>query len=61
MKEEIKSRLKEPSTYAGVSLLFLLAGKHISPEILASGVSTILTAVSALGGILAVILKELKS
>ncbi len=60
MKPEIKSRLKEPSTYAGLALLFMLGGKTVSPELLATGVDTILTAVTAIGGILAVIMKEFK-
>ena len=60
MKPELTKRLKEPSTYAGLALLFMLGGKTVSPELLASGVDTILTAVAALGGILAVIMKEFK-
>jgi len=60
MSEEIKKRLKEPSTYCGLALLFLLGGKTVPPELMAQGADTILTAISGIGGILAVILKEFK-
>ena len=60
MSPEIKKRLKEPSTYCGLALLFMLGGKTIPPELMAQGADIILTGVSGLGAILAVILKEFK-
>lgn len=60
MSPEIKKRLKEPSTYCGLALLFMLGGKQVPAELMAEGVGVILTAISGIGGILAVILKEFK-
>ena len=54
MLQIIISRLKEPSTYAGVSSLFALFGVNISD----SKMQSISQALAALAGVAAILLSE---
>lgn len=60
MSPAIKARLKEPSTYAGLAVLFLLGGKTVSPELLAQGADIVINGIAGISAILAAILKEFK-
>jgi hypothetical protein len=50
----ILSRLKEPSTYAGLSVLLGLAGVHLAPE----QASAIISAATAAAGLASVFIPE---
>jgi hypothetical protein len=52
----VLSRLKEPSTYAGLSVLLSLAGVNLAPE----QATAIVTAATALAGAVAVFVPEKK-
>lgn len=60
MSPAIKARLKEPSTYAGLAVLFLLGGKTVSPELAAQGAGIIIDCFAGLSAIVAAIVKEFK-
>ena len=52
----VLSRLKEPSTYAGLSVLLSLVGVNLAPE----QASAIITTATALAGAVAVFVPEQK-
>lgn len=54
MLDKVADRFKEPSTYAGIAFLLGLAGVHLTPESWTGVVSLI----SAVGGVLAVVVPE---
>ncbi len=54
MKEWLLERLKEPSTYKGISLLFASVGITVAPEL----INTILAALGILIGAIEMVRKE---
>lgn len=60
MSKMIKKRLKEPSTYVGLSVLFLALDAKVDPELMSGMVDIAFKAVEVIGAGLAVILAEFK-
>lgn len=52
--KKMKKKLSEPSTYAGISALFLLLGVNVPPGL----IDTIANFGTAAGGLLAVLIRE---